>query len=160
MKRGINMKTYRTTEKQINDMISGLDKFIAYVNNFYGDYFVYYQNMEEANEQYKRNPETFFDDIGIDSKYFFKGLSYYRLLDIASKVKDDVGNIHNTVIGLFVNPEGNEYPIKVEEWLYDFKRFCYDNEGNFLSLEEQNNRLKNYIHFDASAKRPKTYNTQ
>ena len=66
----------------------------------------------------------------------------------------------STQLQLFINPDGNEYPIKVREWLYEFKYFCYDNDGNLLSLEEQNNRLKSYPHFDASAKRPKTYNTQ
>ena len=154
------MKTYKTTEEQINFIINGMDKFISYVNDVFGDCFVYYQNIEEVNEQYKGNPQTFFDDIGVDKKYFFDGWRDYKMLDIANKVKDDVCNIHNTVIGMFINPEGNEYPIKIREWLNDFKYFCYDKDGNLLSLEEQNNKLKNYPHFDASAKRPKTYNTQ
>lgn len=154
------MRTYKTTEEQINYIVSGMDRFIAFVNDFYNDCFVYYQNMEEANEQYKKNPETFFDDIGINKNRFFEGLNYYRMLDIANKVKNDVYDIHNTVIGLFINPEGNEYPIKVEEWLYSFKHFCYDNEGNLLSLDEQNNCLRKYHHFDASVKKPKSYNTQ
>ena len=154
------MRTYKTTDKQINDIISGLDKFIAFVNDFYNDCFVYYQDMEITNKHYKQNPKTFFDDIGIDKGRFLEGLNYFRLLNIAYKAKDDIKDIHNTVIGLFINPEGNEYPIKVKEWIYDIQRFCYDNEGNFLSLEEQNNRLRNYYHFDASVKRPKTYNTQ
>lgn len=154
------MRTYKTTDEQINHIISGVDRFISYVNDVYNDCFVYYQNMEETNEHYKNNSETFFDDIGINKEHFFEGLSYYRLLDVANKIKNDVGNVHNTVIGMFINPEGNEYPIKVKSWLYNFKYFCYDNVGNLLSLEEQNNLLKNYPHFDASTKRPKTYNTQ
>ena len=116
--------------------------------------------MDKANEQYKKNPTTFFDDIGVSKEKFFEGLSWYRLMGIAKNVKNDVRNIHNTVIGGFINPYGNEYPIKVKEWLHNFSYFCYDNDGNLLSLEEQNNRLKNYPHFDASAKRPKCYNTQ
>lgn len=154
------MKTYKTTDEQIEFIIKGMDKFISFVNDCYSDCFVYYENMEAANEQYKKNPTTFFDDIGVIKERFFEGLSYYRLMDTAKNVKNDVGNIHNTVIGMFVNPQGNEYPIKVREWLYDFRMFCYDNDGNLLSLEEQNNRLKNYPHFDASVKRPKCYNTQ
>ena len=154
------MKTYKTTDKQIEFIVDGIDKFISYVNNCYGDCFVYYKDMQKANELYKRNPATFFDDIGVERNRFFDGLSNYQLLDIAYKVKNDVCNIHNTVIGLFVNPYGNEYPIKVKEWLYDFRMFCYDNDGNLLSLEEQNNQLKKYPHFDASVKRPKSYNTQ
>lgn len=154
------MKTYKTTDEQIKFIIDGMDKFIAYVNNIYSDCFEYYQDMQKANEQYKQNPETFFDDIGVDKKHFFDGLREYRVLDIAYKVKDDIRDIHNTVIGLFINPDENNYPIKAREWLYEFKYFCYDNDGNLLSLEEQNNRLKNYPHFDASTKRPKTYNTQ
>lgn len=154
------MRAYKTTDEQIEFIISGMDKFISFVNNVYGDCFVYYENMEEANERYKKSPATFFDDIGVDKKHFFDGLSYYRLMNIAKSVKDDVYNVHNTVIGMFINPEGNEYPIKVKEWLYNFKMFCYDNDGRLLSLEEQNNRLKNYSHFDASVRKPKSYNTQ
>ena len=40
----------------------------------------YYQDMQKANEQYKRNPETFFDDIGVDKKHFFDGLKEYQVL--------------------------------------------------------------------------------
>lgn len=154
------MRAYKTTDEQIDFIINGVDKFVSYVNNFYGDYYMYYGNMEEANEQYKKSPETFFDDIGATKERFFDGLSYYRLMGIAKSVKNDIRNIHNTVIGMFISPCGNEYPIKVKEWLYDFKMFCYDDNGNLLSLEEQNNRLRNYSHFDASVKKPKCYNTQ
>lgn len=154
------MKKYQTTDEQIKFIVDGLDRFISYVNNVFEDCFKYYQNMEETNEQYKRSPETFFDDIGVDKKHFFDGWSEYKLLDIADKAKNNIKDIHNVVIGMFINPEGNEYPIKVREWLYEFRYFCYDNDGNLLSLEEQNNRLKNYPHFDASVKKPKSYNTQ
>lgn len=154
------MRTYKTTNEQIGFIIDGIEKFISFVNNFYSDCFVYYENMDKANERYKQNPETFFDDISVDKKHFFDGLSYYRLMKIANNVKKDVCDIHNNVIGMFINPDGNEYPIKVKEWLYDFKMFCYDDNGNLISLEEQNNRLKKYPHFDASAKKPKSYNTQ
>jgi hypothetical protein len=154
------MKKYRTTDEQIDFIIKGLNRFINYVNEFYSDCFVYYENMDEANEKYKKNPTTFFDDIGVTKEHFFDGMSYHRLMYTAKNVINDIHNIHNTVIGMFINPEGNEYPIKVKEWLYDFNYFCYDEDGNLLSLEEQNNRLRNYPHFDASAKRPKCYNTQ
>ena len=154
------MKIYKTTDKQIEFIVDGINKFISFVNDFYSDCFVYYENIEETNERYKNNPAIFFDDISVDKERFFNGLSYYKLMNLAKSVKNDVYNIHNTVIGMFINPEGNEYPIKVKEWLYDFKMFCYDNDGNLLSLEEQNNRLRNYPHFDASAKKPKCYNTQ
>lgn len=154
------MKKYQTTDEQIEFIVNGLDRFISYANNVFGDCFMYYQNMEETNEQYKRSPETFFDDIGVDKEHFFGGWSEYKLLDIANKARNDIKDIHNVVIGMFINPKGNEYPIKVREWLNEFRYFCYDNNGNLLSLEEQNNRLKNYPHFDASVKKPKSYNTQ
>lgn len=154
------MKIYKTTDKQIRFIIDGMDRFIDYVNYVFRDCFKYYQDMEKANEQYKRSPETFFDDIDIDKKHFFEGWRDYKLLDIANKIKNDIFDIHNTVIGMFIDPDGNEYPIKVRQWLNEFKYFCYDNDGDLLSLEEQNNRLKNYPHFDASTKKPKSYNTQ
>lgn len=154
------MRTYKTTEEQIDNIIKGIDKFIDCTNYVYGNCFEYYRDMDKTNEQYKKSPTTFFDNIGVDQAHFFEGLQWYRMLDIAHKVKKDIRDIHNTVIGVFISPEGNEYPIKVKEWLYSFKSFCYDNNGNLLSLEEQNNCLKNYHHFDASVKRPKSYNTQ
>lgn len=154
------MKTYKTTEKQIEFIVDGMNNFIDFVHNCYSDCFMYYGNMNETNEKYKQNPATFFDSIGVDKDRFFNGLFYYRLLPIAENVKYDIYNVHNTVIGLFIDPQGGEYPIKIEEWLHTFKLFCYDKDGNFLSLEEQNNRLKNYPHFDASTKRPKCYNMQ
>ena len=154
------MRAYKTTDNQIEYIVNGMDRFISFVNNCYNDCFMYYENMEETNEAFKKSPDTFFDDIGIDKKHFFDGLHDYRLLDIAKNVRDDVKNIHNVVIGMFVNPDGSEYPIKIRHWLYDFRMFCYDKNNNLLSLEEQNNRLKNYPHFDASVKRPKSYNTQ
>lgn len=154
------MRKYVTTDKQIDDIIHGLDKFISYVNGCHSGCLECYQDMAKANEQYKKNPETFFSDIGVSKEYFFDTLSYYRLLDVAIKTKNNIKDIHNVVIGMFINPEGNEYPIKVKEWLYDFKYFCYDEDGKFLTLEEQNNRLRNYPHFDASVKKPKCYNTQ
>ena len=154
------MKIYKTTDEQIRFIVDGMDRFIDYVNYVFRDCFKYYQDMEKANEQYKRSPETFFDEIDVDKKHFFEGWRDYKLLDIANKIKNDIFDIHNTVIGMFIDPDGNEYPIKVRQWLNEFKYFCYDNDGNLLSLEEQNNRLKNYPHFDASTKKPKSYNTQ
>lgn len=154
------MRKYRTTDEQIDFIIKGLDRFIDYVSKFHNDCFEYYENMEVANKKYKKSPATFFDDIGVTKEHFFDGLSYYRVLHIAKNVKNDIYNIHNTVIGMFIDPRGNEYPIKVKEWLHHFEMFCYDDNGVFLSLEEQNNRLKNYPHFDASVKRPQCYNTQ
>ena len=154
------MRTYNTTEEQIKFIINGMDRFISFVNEFYYDCFVYYENMEETNNKYKKSPATFFDDIGITKEHFYDGWYYYKLLNTAKNVKNDIFNIHNNVIGMFVNPGGDEYPIKIREWLYDFRMFCYDDNGHLLSLKEQNNRLKNYPHFDASAKRPKCFNTQ
>lgn len=154
------MKTYKITDEQIKFTINGMNKFISFVNSCYGECFKYYDNMEKTNNQFMKSPTTFFDDIGVERQHFFEGLSYYRLINIAKNVKNDIYDIHNTVIGMFINPNGNEYPIKIKEWLYDFKMFCYDNNENLLSLEEQNNRLKKYPHFDASTKKPKSYNTQ
>ena len=82
------MRVYKTTDEQIEFIVNGMDKFISFVNDCYGDCFVYYENMEEANERYKKSPATFFDDIEVDKKRFFDGLSYYRLMNIAKNVKN------------------------------------------------------------------------
>jgi hypothetical protein len=154
------MRTCKTTDKQIDFIIKGINRFISFVNNHYSDCFVYYEDMEETNETYRRSPSTFFDDIEISRERFFDGLACYRLLNTANNIVDDIRDVHNVVINMFIDPKGDEYPVKIMEWLYDFRYFCYDSNGNLLSIEEQNDRLKNYPHFDASVKRPQCYNTQ
>lgn len=159
------MKSYKITKKQIDAIKNGLARYIKYVNEFCTEYANYYSDMEKTNKLYKKNPETFFVSNGIDEKKFFDDYRYYQYLPIAEKILVEVENIHTNIIGLFIDPPTDEttYPIKVQDWLYDFQFFCFDdtyNPDNFLSLEKQNERLAKYPHFNASTKRPKTFRTQ
>lgn len=125
------------------------------------EYVDYFKNMNVTNELYKKNPQHFFEDNGIDKDKFFVDYRQCQLIPIAKKVLEEVENIHTNVIGIFVNPQDDiTYPIEIHEWLYDFKRFCFDDNGNFLSLEAQNEKLAKYPHFDASTRKPKTFTTQ
>lgn len=153
------MKNYRVTQKQIEDIKMGLNKFLKYVADCCTGYKQYFDNMEEANKLYMKNPDTFFDNIGIDSKSFFEKRTYYELGKTAKIVLKNVEDIHTNIIGIFINPEGDEYPVKVCEWLIYLRDFCFDGM-DFLPVEKQNEKLKEYVHFDASVKRPRTYKTQ
>lgn len=152
-------KNYRVTAKQIEDIKMGLNRFLKYVEDCCTEYKQYFDDMEEANRLYMNNPNTFFDNIGIYSKSFFEKRNYYELSKLAKIVLENVENIHTNIVGIFINPEGNEYPVKVYEWLIDFREYCFDGM-DFLPVEKQNEKLKEYVHFDASTKRPRTYKTQ
>ena len=158
---------YKVTKEQIELIKEGIDKFINYVNTCWSCYLKYYSNLEFYDklikEQYKGNALKFYFDNAIDIVKFKMGLDDYRLLKIANNVKKDIENIHNNVIEIFIQPTitiYNVFPNEVKGWLYNFDRFCYDENHKLISLEEQNKRLANYPHFDASSKNPKTYNTQ
>jgi len=154
------MKAYKTTKKQIEDVKKGLNKFIRYVNNYCMEYKRYYDDMEMTNKMYSEDPKGFLDRIGTDATDFRNRWLYYKMLEIAETSLKEIENIHNNIIAIFIDPNGDEYPVKVLKWLDKIQLFCFDNNGNFLSLDEQNNRLKKYSHFDASTKKPKTYNLQ
>jgi len=156
------VKSCKITKTQLDAVKNGLERFIKYVNEFCMDYAEYFTDMDKANELYKQSPKTFFEDNGIEQKKFFDDYRFFQFLQIAEKTMQELENIHTNVIGLFINPSTDSvtHPIKVKEWLCDFRFFCFDDEYNFLSLEEQNKRLAKYPHFDASTKNPKTFSTQ
>ena len=104
------------------------------------EYVDYFKDMNTTNELYKKNPQHFFDDNGIDQDKFFKDYKEYQLIPIAEKVLEEVENIHTNVIGIFINPQDDiTYPVKSHDWLIDFRDFCFDDNGNFLLVEKQNN---------------------
>lgn len=139
---------YEITKKQIELIKKGIDKFIDYVNSDYSCYFKYYSNLEFYDklikEKYKDDALKFYSDNSIDITKFTVGLGDYRLLKVANHVKNDIKNIHDNVIGV-IQPISNESPVNVREWLYDFEKFCYDENYKLLSLKEQNTRLANYL---------------
>lgn len=156
-----NMKSYKVTQKQINIIKEALQRYLKYVNGCCMEYVDYFKDMNATNELYKKNPEHFFDDNGIDKDRFFKDYKEYQLFPIAKKVLEEVENIHTNIICIFINPQDDiTYPIKSHEWLIKFRDFCFDEDGNFLSLEDQNGKLAKYPHFDAGTRKPKTFAIQ
>lgn len=156
-----NMKSYKVTQKQIDIIKAALERYLNYVNECCMKYANYFKDMNATNELYKKNPQHFFDDNGIDQDKFFEDYREYQLIPIEKKVLEEVENIHTNIICIFINPQDDiTYPIKSREWLYDFKDFCFDDDGNFLSLEKQNEKLAKYHHFDASTRSPKTFASQ
>lgn len=153
------MKNYKVTSKQIEDVKMGLNRFLKYAEKYCTEYKQYFEDMEETNRLYMKSPETFFEDIGTDSKLFFENKNDYELSKYAKIVLNNVENIHTNIICVFIDPDENEYPVKVREWLYHLRDFCFD-DMEFLPVEKQNEKLKEYVHFDASTKRPRTYKTQ
>lgn len=159
---------YKLTKEQIELIKMGIDEFIDYTNSHYGCYFKYYSNLEFYDklikEKYKGDSLKFYSDNNISVVGFTLGLVNYRLLKVANNIKNDIKNIHNNVIELFIQPTFDIYNEcsnnVVRDWLYIFERFCYDKNYKLISLKEQNTRLANYPHFDASSKNPKTYSTQ
>ena len=155
------MKLYKITQKQIDTIREALQRYLDYVNDWCMDYADYFKDMNATNELYQKNPEFFFDDNGIDKDKFFKEWKDYQLFPFAEKVLKEVENIHTNIIGIFIDPQDAiVYPVKAQHWIYTFKAFCFDNDGNFLSVEKQNEKLAKYPHFDASTRKPKTFATQ
>jgi hypothetical protein len=48
------------------------------------------------------------------------------------------------------------YPAKTLETLYRFRDFCFNYNIFTSDLVEQQEKARNYVHFDFSVKRPKT----
>lgn len=92
-----------------------------------------------------------------------KEYNYYK--NIAEIILKEYQNISLNILQFCFEPEhiGNTiYPNKTLESLYRFRDYCFNYDYNskqyiFINdLQEQQQKAKNYIHFDFSVKRPKT----
>lgn len=157
-----NMKSYKVTKSQIDIINDALERYLKYVDECCIEYADFFKDMNATNELYKKNLQHFFNDNGIDQDKFFRDYEEYQLALIAKKVLEEVENIHTNVISIFIDPSVDKikYPINIHHWVFNFKRFCFDDDGNFLSLEMQNQKLVRYPYYDASTKKPKTFATQ
>lgn len=155
------MKSYKVTQKQIDIIKDALERYLKYVDKYCMKYVDYFKDMTATNELYKKDPEHFFDNNGIDENKFYEDYREYQLVPIAERVLNEVETIHTNIICIFIDPQDDVvYPAKTHKWLYDFKYFCFDENGNFLSIDKQNDKLAKYPHFDASTKNPKTFAIQ
>jgi len=91
-----------------------------------------------------------------------KEYNYYK--NIAEIILKEHQNISLNILQFCFEPENigkTIYPNKTLEALYRFRDYCfnYDNSKQYIfinDLQEQQQKAKNYIHFDFSVKRPKT----
>lgn len=92
-----------------------------------------------------------------------KEYNYYK--NMAEIILKEYQNISLNILQFCFEPEhiGNTiYPNKTLESLYRFRDYCFNYDYNskqyiFINdLQEQQQKAKNYIHFDFSVKRPKT----
>ncbi len=83
--------------------------------------------------------------------------TYYK--SMAEKLlSGDYNNISLNVLQFCFEPEyvnTTIYPEKMLHSLYSFRDYAYNTDIQLLSIQEQQERAKNYIHFDFSIKRPK-----
>ena len=143
-------------EETKNVMVESINKFLAYINEYCSEYAWLNDNIEKYAEESKGRVEEFIAEHNIDMKEWTEQKKYYDYKHIASDILSHIDEIHQKVIEVFISPE-EKYPGKVLECMYEFSFFCYgdDTKGKFLSLSEQNERLKKYPHFDVSMKKPK-----
>lgn len=92
-----------------------------------------------------------------------KEYNYYK--NMAEIILKEYQNISLNILQFCFEPEhiGNTiYPNKTLKSLYRFRDYCFNYDYNskqyiFINdLQEQQQKAKNYIHFDFSVKRPKT----
>lgn len=92
-----------------------------------------------------------------------KEYNYYK--NIAEIILKEYQNISLNILQFCFGPENigeTIYPNKTLEALYRFRDYCFNYDYNskqyiFINdLQEQQQKAKNYIHFDFSVKKPKT----
>lgn len=92
-----------------------------------------------------------------------KEYNYYK--NMAEIILKEYQNISLNILQFCFEPEyigDTIYPNKTLESLYRFRQFCFNYDYNskqyiFINdLQEQQQKAKNYIHFNFSVKRPKT----
>ena len=137
-------------------MVEIINRFINYVNEYCSEYAWLNDNMEKYAAESKGRVEEFIAEHNIDMDKWIDQKRYYDYKHIATDILIHIDDIHQKIIEVFIEPE-MKYPAKVLEWMNVFRFFCYgdDIEGEFLSLADQNERLKKYPYFDVSMKKPK-----
>lgn len=152
-----DMKLCKANYEEVkNVMVKSINRFINYINEYCSEYAWLNDNMEKYLEESKGRVEEFIEEHNIDMEEWMKQKKYYDYKYIAADILNHIDGIHQNIIEVFIEPEIN-YPTNVLEWMYYIRFFCYgDNKkGEFLSLPDQNERLKKYPHFDVSMKKPK-----
>lgn len=85
---------------------------------------------------------------------------YNKYLKLAMHLRENLHNVCEHVHKASFNHDVVPYPAKVLESLYNYRMYCYQNSvfnpsENFMTLEQQNEATRNYIHYDFSVKKIK-----
>lgn len=114
----------------------------------------YIKTLKESLERFLNYCNDYFEE---------KEYNYYK--NIAEIILKEYQNISLNILQFCFEPENigkTIYPNKTLEALYRFRDYCFNYDYNskqyvFINdLQEQQQKAKNYIHFDFSVKRPKT----
>lgn len=114
----------------------------------------YIKTLKESLERFLNYCNDYFEE---------KEYNYYK--NIAEIILKEYQNISLNILQFCFEPENigdTIYPNKTLEVLYRFRDYCFNYDYNskqyvFINdLQEQQQKAKNYIHFDFSVKRPKT----
>lgn len=140
------MITSHNKEGYIKTLTDALDRFITFSDRFG-------ISREKSFEKFKAGEEMDFEMI-----------AYYEYGYMARHLRDNLEEICLHVHAFSFSPDQigeTIYPEPMIKSLYRYRQFCYGNrhlepENNFMTLEEQNEQTKNYVHFDFGVKKPKT----
>jgi hypothetical protein len=129
----------------------------------------YYDNFDYYNNLYKNKVDLFFTENNINQSDFYEGLNKIYNIPMLEKLKDNTHNIILNFAKYWITEESlnkrleNQYAgvnILDTEKLNYIRIWLFNNDynSNMLTLEEQNNLMTNYIHFNAGMKKIKTVN--
>lgn len=114
----------------------------------------YIKTLKESLERFLNYCNDYFEE---------KEYNYYK--NIAEIILKEYQNISLNILQFCFEPENigkTIYPNKTLEALYRFRDYCFNYDYNskqyifITNLQEQQQKAKNYVHFDFSVKRPKT----
>lgn len=131
-------------------------------------YSKYYINLEYYNKLYKNKVDLFFTENNIEQSKFFYGLNKFNIIPMLKKLEGNTSNILYNFAKYFITEQAidqrfsynSNRPILDDNMINDIRYWLFNNSYNsdMLSLEEQNIKMTNYVHFNAGMKKIKTVN--
>lgn len=132
-----------------------LERFIKYIEECRFTTKWLWDDYEKYNTIFQKiGQDAFVQKYNIDMQEAAEDNKYLKLYEPAKLMLENLDDIHVKLIEIFIEPTGTVYPGKCIDWVNYFNRFCV-NDGEMLSLIEQNDSLNNYPHFPAGNKNGK-----
>jgi len=158
-RRDLFMKLSKTNyEGVITTITQSVERWLEFATSYTKPYEKWLANEEKANKLLKKGEMYFSGHVGLSVKDYLYYKKWYDMIPVAEAVLNNLDKIHINVIQVFIDCDIDTeyYPAQTMDWLYKFQYFCFNDDGEIISLNEQNLRLSNYVHFDAGLKVPKT----